>query len=102
MSKNIKLVKLVSGEEVVCNVVNNGDLTIEIDECILVGFQQNPETGKMGIAVMPWAPSAKFPVQLDKDKVMFVAEASEGALAAHGQAFARIMTVPQGLTLPRK
>lgn len=101
MSK-IKLVKLVSGEEVVCNVVNDGDLTLTVDDCILVGFQPDPNTGKMGIAVMPWAPSAKFPVELDKDKVVFVADASDGAVAAHSQAFSRIMTGSPGLSLPRK
>ncbi len=99
---DIKLLKLVSGEEIVCKVVNDGDLTLRVEDCILVGFQPDPQTGKMGIAVMPWAPSAKFPVEIDKDKVIFVAEASDGAQAAHGQAFSRIMTGPQGLTLPRK
>lgn len=102
MNRNVKLIKLVSGEEVVCSVLNDGDLTITVDECILVGLQSNPDTGKMGIALIPWAPSAKFPVELDKDKIIFVAEASDGALAAHAQAFTRIMTAPQGLTLPIK
>lgn len=99
---NVKLIKLVSGEEVVAEVLEEGDLTIKVDNCILVGFQPDPNTGKIGIAVMPFVPSANFPVEIDKDKVIFVAEASDGAKAAHQQAFRSIVTAPQGLTLPRK
>lgn len=95
-----KLVKLVSGEEVVCTVLNDGDLTLTIDECIQVGFQSD-ENGKMGIAVMPWSPSAKFPVEIDKDKIVFVADATDRAVAVHKQAFSRIMAPPQGLALPK-
>lgn len=100
----IKLIKLVSGEEVVCKVVSDQDLTLIVTECILVGFQTDPNTGKTGIAVYPWCPSAKFPLDIDKDKIMFVADAADGAIAAHKQAFTRIQTLgpTTGLTLPRR
>jgi len=99
----IKLIKLVTGEEVVARVDFEGDLTITVDECIQVGFQRDDQ-GKMGIAVIPWCPSAKFPINLDKDKIVFVADVSEGAASAHKQAFSRIQTLgpTAGLTLPRR
>lgn len=97
----VKLVKFISGEEVVCNILNDGDLTLTVDQCILVGFQQDPDTGKMGIAVMPWCPSAKFPVDLDKDKIILVADVTDKAAQVHAQTFTRVMAPPQGLVLPK-
>lgn len=99
---NVKLLKLTTGEEVVCNVLEDGDLTLKVDECVLVGLQRDEQTGKLGIGLMPFCPSARFPIDIDKDKIVFVAEPADGAIAAHKQAFSKIFTGPQGLTLPRK
>ncbi len=71
---NIKLLKLVTGEEVICELKDEGDNVVMENPIIMM--PQGTEDGKVGIAmIMKWMPSSTDEsFKISKQHIMYTAE----------------------------
>jgi hypothetical protein len=105
MESSVKLVKLVTGEEILCSVIESNDTYI-INECVAVVLQpgaQDPMTGKsqMAFAFMPWGTMVKDNIRIDVDKVIYVEDPEEQVLEHYNKMFSKIQVPPKGLVIAR-
>lgn len=94
MSDNVRILKLSSGEEIVC-VVNgaSGDWwSIEKPLALMYDFKQGNLT--FGFAPIPWMPLAKN-VEINKQQIAADAVPEDMVLQAYQKATGAIMTPPE-------
>lgn len=88
MQPNIKIIRLGSGEELLCNVesIPNGKLRLT-DVAILIPTREN------SIGLMPFMPysTASDSVDMSADFVPFMTEPVEGLLDQYKQMFSKII-----------
>lgn len=98
---NVKVVKLRTGEELLCRLVGEGDDgSLDIDQALITGFQPDPQTGKISIGAVPFCPCAAFPITLTKDAYLFVTDATDKAEEMHRKSHSLVLTAPQGVAVP--
>ena len=89
MSESIQIVRLNSGEELLCNAetLPNGKLRLT-DVAILIPTREN------SIGLMQFMPysTASDRIDIRADFVAFIADPVEGLLEQHRQMFSRIIT----------
>lgn len=88
MSDDVKLVRLISGEELVCKLNSCHSGSYELDEVAVL--LPGPE-GNMAFA--PWMPYAKKPVTISANHVLFVTEPVLEIVQQHQKVFGRIVTL---------
>jgi hypothetical protein len=108
MSDDVKIVKLVSGEELLCRVLNVSETIVEVDEAVMIVPQPgepDPKTGqvKIGVGFLPWATLVDGAVPLFLDKIVFIAKPDDQVIVHHERMFGkRKIDVPnQNLILAR-
>jgi hypothetical protein len=109
MSEEVRVIKLVSGEEIICTAVNDTDgKGVTISDGILVIPQQGPvdqTTGKSQIvfAFIPWGTLVEKDIYISNQKVIYN-EAPEAQLLAHYGKItgkAKIEVPPKSLVIAR-
>ncbi len=95
---NIKVVKLVSGEELVVEITNETDEAITINNVVAAVLQRSNQTGGAALGFMPWMHAANGPFIIAKDKLICVAEVADEVKNGYNQIFgAGIVVPPKGL-----
>jgi len=89
----IKVVKLVSGEELVVEIVSENDTTIEFKNP-LSAILQRTKTGEGALGFMPWMHAANGPFVVNKNNVVCVAEVAEEVKSGYNQIFGAGIVVP--------
>jgi len=91
--KNIQLLRLTSGEEVIGNVSDTDDSWYVEDAIVMIPAGE----GKLGF--MPWMPytKAKDGVEIPKKHVMFVVEPIDDLKEQHRQATSGLVVPKQGI-----
>jgi hypothetical protein len=84
---SVKVIKLISGEEVVAEV-SDVDYTLELTNPVALVMQQGAQG--MGQTLIPWAHGCKQPVIVKADFVVFQADPSDDLMAAYTQAFSKV------------
>jgi hypothetical protein len=94
---NIKALKLVSGEELVAEIVNEDDNVVELNNVVAAVLQRRQEGPTLGF--MPWMQAANGPkFTIAKDKLICVTEVADEVRNGYNQIFgAGIMVPPQQL-----
>jgi hypothetical protein len=93
--KNIKLIRLTSGEEILATIIDDTDGDVNFKEPIAL---YAVEEGKMGF--MQWMPytTVKDGVTISKSKIMFMADPVDDVLNQYKEATGGIVVPPkQGL-----
>ena len=90
----IKLLRLVSGEEVIAEITNSNEDSYQINDAIVM---IPAGEGKLGF--MPWMPYTKAAdgVSVRKQDVMFVIDPIEDLVDQFRQARSGIQTPPKGI-----
>mgnify|MGYP000485662838 CR=1 FL=1 len=87
---NVKLIRVLSGEDVVADLVKEGDGTITIINPIVAIPSGN---GTMGFA--PWSPILKergTELEIPRSYVVYIAETQDGIVDQYKQMFSLIQT----------
>jgi len=106
MMSDTKLVKLISGEELIATV-DEGTTTIDISEALAV-IPQPPQPGQkpdqMGFAFIPWGSlvAEGNKITIKREHVIYIAEATHEIVSRHQQLFGKIQTAPKGLTIVKR
>lgn len=100
---SVKLIKLVTGEEILCNAEKN-DTGYTINECIAVVLQPGPggpQGNQMGFAFIPWATMAKDNVEIYDMHVIYAVDPEDTVLAHYNKMFAKITVPSKDLIIAR-
>jgi len=86
---NTKLVRFKSGEDVLCDLLNETDTSIEIDNPIVAVPQAQ---GQLGFA--PWSPLAKEKESftVSKDYIVYIVDANPNIAEQYEGLFATVIT----------
>jgi hypothetical protein len=107
-SDMIKLVKLTTGEEILCKVTPADDTgkKYAMNNCVAVVLQpgpMDPSTGKqqMSFGFLPWATMAKDGIVVGDNHIMYMVEPDDEILAHYNKIFSPLAIPPKSLVLPR-
>ena len=91
MMNDVKLVRLTSGEEVLCTLVKEGADTITITEPTVI-----IPTQERSIALAPWMPYAiTDKMEINRTSVAFIIEPVEQLAAQYNEIHSKIITPNQ-------
>lgn len=90
----IKSIKLVTGEELVVEVVSETETTIEFKNPVAIVLQRSRQTNEVVPGFMPWVHAANGPFAVNKDKTICVAEVAEDIKNGYNQIFGSGIVVP--------
>lgn len=89
----IKALKLVTGEELVAEVIAESEDFVEIKNPVAAVMQRRQEGPALGF--MPWMQAANGPTfVLDKNKIVTVAEVADEVRNGYNQIFGAGLVVP--------
>ena len=94
---NVKLVRITSGEDLICDLLNETDDSITFNDAIVAVPAGN---GQIGFA--PWSPLLSKDVKeltIDKKFVMYVSEPQDQILSEYKSMFSKIISPSTKLSL---
>jgi hypothetical protein len=90
----VKLIKLVSGEEIMADIIQEVGTTFTVENPIRLTLSQK------GVGMVPLSPFMKdSKLTLERVNVIYTAEADEELVNAYKGQFGGIVMAPPGLTL---
>jgi hypothetical protein len=95
MSKNIKVFKFITGEEVILEVVSAADAfgdntTYTVRNGLALMLQSGPQGQGFGISLIPWASTVKGDIALHNKNLIFVGEPEDKLMEQYERAFSKI------------
>jgi len=105
MQSHVKLIKLVTGEELLAQVIEL-ESSVEMVNALAVVMQPGPtdsKTGKtqMAFAFVPWGTMVDGEISIKMDKIIYIANPEEQVLNHYNNMFGLIQTPPKGLVIAR-
>ena len=90
----IKVIKLVSGEELVVEITDENDSSVTFKNPVAAVLQRSQQTGGAALGFMPWMHAANGPFIVDKSKIICVSEVAEEVKNGYNQIFGAGIVVP--------
>lgn len=90
---SIKALKLVSGEELVAEIINDAETSIEFKNPVMCVLQRGKD-GNPLLGFMPWMQSSNGPFTVDKKNVVILAEVADEVKNGYNQIFGAGIVVP--------
>lgn len=102
MALNVKLIRLLNGEELMAEVVNSSDFKVTIKDAIrVVVMPQKDPKAPPSIGFAPWLEfSEDKQIELDKSHVLFVVTPIKEFVNQYNSLFGGIVTATTKLILP--
>ena len=91
---NIKVLKLVSGEELVVEITNENEDNVTFKNPVAAVLQRSQQNGGAALGFMPWMHAANGPFTIDRSKLLCVAEVAEEVKNGYNQIFGAGIVVP--------
>lgn len=92
----IAVIKLITGEEIVGEILSYEADVIEIKNTLSIVLQPGRDGG-MSFGFVPWAPLVVGPKKIDANKVIFVGDANDDLRNNYSSMFGGIVTPPKQL-----
>jgi hypothetical protein len=89
----VKVVKLVSGEELVVEITEETNDSVTFKNPLLAILQRT-KTGEGALGFMPWMHAANGPFSVNKNNVICVSEVAEEVKNGYNQIFGAGIVVP--------
>ena len=94
---NVKVLKLVTGEELVVEITNENEDNVTFKNPV-AAILQRTKTGDGALGFMPWMHAANGPFTIGKSMIICIAEVADEVKNGYNQIFgAGIVVPPQGL-----
>ena len=90
----IKIVKLVSGEELAVEITEESDSSVTFKNPVACVLQRSQQTGGAALGFMPWMHAADGPFTIDKSKIICVANVADEVKNGYNQIFGAGIVVP--------
>ena len=96
---SVQVLKLVSGEEILGDVLEQLDNTVTINNVVAIVLQRT-QTGDMGIGFMPFMPYvASKKLKIDQSKIILMTDVDEEVKNQYNSIFGGIVTPSSKLIL---
>ena len=89
----VKVLKLVSGEELVVEIISETDQFVEIKNPVAAVLQRT-KTGEGALGFMPWMHAANGPLKISRNHLVCVAEVADEVKNGYNQIFGAGIVVP--------
>jgi hypothetical protein len=97
---DIIVFKLVTGEEIIGEVVNSDSAgTYYLQNVLGLVMSQGPD-GKIGVSAFPWGTHVEGEIPIQDEHIIYSGAPVADLVGLYNKAFSRIATPPQGLVLP--
>ena len=91
----IKALKLVSGEELVAEIVEDAENSVTVKNPVATVLQQSRASdGALATGFMPWFHAAEGPYTISRDKIICIASVGEEVKNGYNQIFGAGIVVP--------
>ena len=90
----IKVVKLVSGEELVVEITEENDSSVTFKNPVASVLQRSQNTGGAALGFMPWMHAADGPFTVDRNKIICIANVADEVKNGYNQIFGAGIVVP--------
>jgi len=90
----IKIVKLVSGEELAVEITEENDSSVTFKNPVACVLQRSQQTGGAALGFMPWMHAADGPFTVDKSKIICIANVADEVKNGYNQIFGAGIVVP--------
>ena len=91
---NIKVLKLVTGEELVVEITNENEDNVTFKNPVAAVLQRSQQNGGAALGFMPWMHAANGPFIIAKSKVICIAEVADEVKNGYNQIFGAGIVVP--------
>jgi hypothetical protein len=92
----IKIFKLITGEEIVAEVVSETEDSVSLKNCVALVLQPSRD-GKLSFGFVPFGAMVDGDITIGKDKLVFTADASDDLKNNYNSMFGGIVTPPKTL-----
>ena len=92
----IKIFKLITGEEIVAEVVSETEDSVSLKNCVALVLQPSRD-GKLSFGFVPFGAMVDGDITIKKDKLLFTAAASDDLKNSYNSMFGGIVTPPKTL-----
>jgi hypothetical protein len=93
---SVKIFKLMTGEEIVAEITNESESSVSLKNCVALVLQPSRD-GKLSFGFVPFGAMVDGDITIDKDKLLFIAEASDELKNNYNSMFGGIVTPPKTL-----
>jgi len=90
---NIKLIKMINGEEIIAKVKSENDTHIHVDKPAIVMMAPG-QNGNMSVQMGPYCPYTDNHLEIGKHTIVYVAEPNNELLNGYNKAFGSGLVVP--------
>ena len=90
----IKILKLVSGEELAVEITEENEFSVTFKNPVACVLQRSQQTGGAALGFMPWMHAADGPFTVDKSKIICAANVAEEVKNGYNQIFGAGIVVP--------
>ena len=90
----IKVVKLVSGEELVVEITEENDSSVTFKNPVAAVLQRSQQTGGAALGFMPWMHAADGPFTVDRSKIICTGNVADEVKNGYNQIFGAGIVVP--------
>ena len=91
----VKALKLVSGEELVAEIVENTENNVTVKNPVATVLQQSRSSeGSLATGFVPWFHAAQGPFKINRDKIVCIAEVADEVKNGYNQIFGAGIVVP--------
>ena len=90
----IKIVKLVSGEELAVEITEENESSVTFKNPVACVLQRSQQTGGAALGFMPWMHAADGPFTVDKSKIICIANVADEVKNGYNQIFGAGIVVP--------
>lgn len=93
---DVKIIKLINGEEIVCECRTDSNNHYIANAMQVVPVARDEKTGKISVTIVPWAPLVKdgIEIAIEKSHVIFCEVANDETSDGHRDFFSDIV-VPE-------
>ena len=89
----IKAIKLVNGEELIVEIVDDGDVELTFTNPVACVLQRGKD-GAPVLGFMPWMQSSNPPFTIKKNHILVIAEVADDVKNGYNQIFGAGIVVP--------
>lgn len=91
---NIQVVKLATGEELVVEITEETETAITFKNPLAAVLQRSQKTGEPALGFMPWMHASNGPFNIEKSKIICIAEVADEVRNGYNQIFGAGIVVP--------
>jgi hypothetical protein len=94
---NVKIIKLITGEEILAEVVSSDDTSVTLENTIAVVLAPSDDGKNLGFRFIPWGTMVDGDITIGTDKIIYSEPVKDDLKNTYSSMFGGIVTPPKQL-----